>query len=89
MASEWTIETLKAHFDELRKADIEATKIALAAAKEAVQIAENNAEKWRQNANEWRGAMNDKDKNFITRREVWIALVAVIGIIIGLLQYFK
>jgi hypothetical protein len=85
----WTIETLKEHFEKLREADNEATKIALAAAKEAVQIAENNAEKWRQSANEWRGAMNDKDKNFITRREIWIAMVAIAGIVVALMGYFK
>lgn len=66
-----------------------AINIALAAAKEAVGVAERNAEKWRDQANEWRGAMSDREKNFITRREVWLAIVALIGVVFSLLQIVK
>lgn len=67
---EWTVETLKAHFDALREADKQAVSAALAAAEKAVTVAEANAEKWRDNANEWRGAMGDREKDFARRVEV-------------------
>lgn len=84
--NEWTIETLKEYFEKILTEKDKAINIALAAAKEAVQVAEANAEKWRNQANEWRGAMSDREKNFITRREVWLVIVALIGIILGLIK---
>jgi hypothetical protein len=68
--SEWTIGTLKEHFEDILEEKDKAINIALAAAKEAVQAAEANAEKWRSNANEWRGAMTDREKNFATKDEL-------------------
>lgn len=70
MANEWTVETLKEHFEKILTEKDKAINIALAAAKEAVTVAEKNAEKWRDNANEWRGAMMDREKNFATKAEV-------------------
>lgn len=89
MESEWTIETLKEHVEKILVEKDRALNAALTAAKEAVQVAENNAEKWRNQANEWRGAMNDREKNFITRRELWAAVVAIIGMVIGLMSIYK
>lgn len=80
-APEWTVSTLKEHLDELRQADQRAVNAALAAAKEAVAIAETNAERWRASANEWRGAMNDRERNFISRQEVRGYLIAAIALI--------
>lgn len=81
--------TLKEHFEKILSEKDKALNAALASAKEAVSVAENNAEKWRNQANEWRGAMSDREKNFITRREVWIGLVAVAGIVLAILQFLK
>lgn len=47
----------------------EAVAAALVAAEKAVLVAETNAEKWRAAANEWRGAMNDRERNLMTRVE--------------------
>jgi len=78
---------LKEYFEKILEEKDKAINIALAAAKEAVGVAETNAEKWRQNANEWRGAMSDREKNFITRREVWSVVLVLVTIIIAI--YFK
>lgn len=89
MAASWTIESLKEHFEKVLAERDKAISAALQSAEKAVQVAETNAEKWRNQANEWRGAMSDREKNFITRREVWIAVVALIGFIFAAMQYFK
>lgn len=80
---------LKEYFEKILEEKDKAINIALAAAKEAVTVAEKNAEKWRNQANEWRAAMNDREKNFITRREVWLAVTAAVGIILTVLQLIK
>ena len=69
MNEEWSITTLKEHFEKILAEKDKAINIALAAAKEAVGVAEKNAEKWRDQANEWRGAMTDREKNFMPRAE--------------------
>lgn len=76
MANEWTIETLKEHFEKILVEKDKAINIALA-----------NADKWMSAANEWRAAMNDREKNFITRREVWLVVVAMIGIALGVIKF--
>jgi len=77
----WTVETLKAHFEQ-RFIDVDkAVNAALAAAKEAVAAALAAAEKareqaaadnqaWRASANEWRGSMQDREVRFATRTEM-------------------
>lgn len=59
--------SLKEHMEKLREADQNAIRAALAAAEKAVSVAEINAEKWRMNANEWREAMNDRERNFLSK----------------------
>jgi hypothetical protein len=59
--------SLKEHMERLREADQKAVSAALAAAEKAVSVAEINAEKWRMNANEWREAMNDRERNFLSK----------------------
>lgn len=80
---------LKEYFEKILAEKDKALNAALASAKEAVTIAETNAEKWRNQANEWRGAMSDREKNFVTRREVWLAVVAIAGFVLAILQFFK
>lgn len=78
------VDSLKLHFESIQMEKDKAITAALAAAKEAVTAAlvssekavdkaELNAEKWRLNANEWRGAMNDREKLFVSTPEyaVW------------------
>lgn len=81
--------SLKEYFEKILAEKDKALNAALASAKEAVSIAEANAEKWRNQANEWRGAMSDREKNFVTRREVWLAVVAIAGFVLAILQFFK
>jgi hypothetical protein len=68
-SSEWTVSTLKEHFESVLNEKDKAINIALSAAEKAVAVAEANAEKWRANANEWRGAMTDREKTFLQRTE--------------------
>jgi hypothetical protein len=77
----WTVETIKAHFDQ-RFIDSEkavgaalaaaekAVNTAFASAEKAVEKSEMNADKWRASANEWRDAMNDREVKFASRTEV-------------------
>lgn len=70
----------------------EAVEKALASSKEAVNKAEEQAEKWRQNANEWRGAMNDRERTFLTRREFSIMIttaIIVMGFLITILKFWQ
>ena len=78
--TDWTIETLKEHFDALRTADKEAVATALAAAEKAVTAAltasekailkaEGAADKRAEASNEIRGAMVDAQKNFADKAE--------------------
>jgi hypothetical protein len=87
-SSDWTVDTLRQHFAELREADRlavdralaaakEAVAAALAAAERAVEKAEANAEKWRSNSNEWRGAMNDRERALMPRAEAEGRLAAL------------
>lgn len=69
MPSEWTVDTLKAHFDQ-RLADQEkAVDAALAAAKEATQKAESAAERRFDALNEMRAMVNDQAALYLTRNE--------------------
>jgi hypothetical protein len=57
-------------YTELAEERARALEAALAAAEKANELAQANAEKWRENANEWRGAMQDRDRELPSRREV-------------------
>jgi len=67
-----------------------AVDAALAAQEKAVQVAEQNAERWRMSANEWRAAMNDRERQFPTRKELWgylTGLVFLVGTIAGVIGF--
>jgi hypothetical protein len=68
--SGWTIETLKAHFDELRKSDKQAIDAALAAAEKAVQKAEMASERRFEGVNEFRQTLSDQAGTFATKDAV-------------------
>lgn len=60
--SGWTVDTLKAHFDDLREADQRALAAALASAEKATLKTEQADVKYRESQNEWRGALQDRER---------------------------
>jgi hypothetical protein len=54
---------------------------ALASSEKAVDKAEVSAERWRNAANEWRGAMGDRERDFLTRKEFYAIVGAAISVI--------
>lgn len=73
MSDEWTVETLKAHYDAILEARNRELDRALAA-----------NDKRLDGLNEMRGIMADSQSKFITRREaMWaiMALLALIGLV--------
>lgn len=62
---------------------------ALSAAEKAVTLAEANAEKWRTNANEWREAMNDRERNFLSRGMGYVVGgLSCIALLLAIVQRF-
>lgn len=53
------------------------------AQQKAIGVAEEQAEKWRANANEWRTAMNDRERNFLSKSMGYVlgALTALVLIL--------
>ncbi len=93
----WTLETLKTLMDErdrrygeVSEAKERAISAAMAAAEKAILVAENNAEKWRMNANEWRAAMNDRERNFLSKGMGYVVgALSAIGLILTIAEKFK
>src|SRR5687768_8375127 len=96
----WTVTTLKQYverrFEEQEKAvhaalaaAEKAVQAALVSAKEAVDKAEKNVETWREASNEWRGAMNDRERNFVTKSEMRANLAAAVGLVIALVAIWR
>ncbi len=86
--TEWTVSTLKEHFDQLRASDQEAIAAALAAAEKAVTKAEEASSKRFESVNEFRQTLSDQTATFLTRKEAMAALtavVAVIGVMVSIL----
>ncbi len=75
---------LKEYVDQRFAEQEKATLVALQAAEKAVDKAEAAAERWRNNANEWRGAMGDRERDFLTRKEFY-AIVGTATAVIGLI----
>lgn len=64
-----------------------AVRAALEAAEKAITKAEIENQRWREAANEWRGAMSDRERDFLTRKEFYTMIgtaVSVIGLIVVL-----
>lgn len=58
-----------------------------AAQEKAIAVAEMNAEKWRMNANEWREAMNDRERNFLSKNMgIVLAIVSTVALGITVVQ---
>jgi len=65
----------------------EAVQSALVSSEKAVDKAEGNSEKWRDAANEWRGAMNDRSREFLPRREFYVMIGTLIALVTLLLVF--
>lgn len=98
--SEWTIDTLKEHEDEMRLAQhrelsnaIHAVELtaaaALASSKEAVQKAEVATEKRFESVNEFRATLTDQAAKFITRKEIWGYIFGAIAAIWAIVEMMK
>lgn len=71
---------LKEHFQAILVEKDKAIKIALSAQEKAAEVNKDEVQRWRDSANEWRGAMNDRERDFLTRREFYIMIGTAIGI---------
>lgn len=72
----WLKELIEKEFRAVREAvnKVETTN------KEAVDKVEANYKSYREQQNEWRNQIKDQTATFPTRRELWSAVVAAIGI---------
>ncbi len=100
--SGWTVDTLHAHilkvmderdrrYQQLAESQGEAVTTALTSAETAVVKSERIAEKWRENANEWRSAMNDKDRQYLTKdvaKGYFVAGLMAAGVMIAVAELF-
>jgi len=65
----------------------EAMDAAFASSEKAIAVAEANSEKWRANANEWRKAMDDRERNFLSKGMGYI--IGALAIFSGIVSVFK
>jgi hypothetical protein len=74
------------YINELRESDRRYFEAELRAVRRAVDIynASNN-ERWT-GANEFRGQLKDQASSFVTRRELWGAVIAIISIVLAVVQ---
>lgn len=59
------------------------------AVRQAVEKVEIKTKEDKASSNEFRGQLKDQAATFITRTELWTAVIAVIGIVIGVMTYLK
>lgn len=55
----------------------------------AVDKVEKTNENYREQQNEWRGQIKDTQGLYVTRRELWAAVVAIIAVVLGIMSYLK
>jgi hypothetical protein len=51
------------------------------------RYSETNDERW-VGANEFRGQLKDQAGTFLTRRELWFAIIALAGVMVAIVQIF-
>lgn len=61
----------------------------LKAVRQAVQKVETKTKEDKASSNEFRGQLKDQAATFVTRRELWGAVIAVIGIVLAIMNYYK
>ena len=80
---------LKEYFEKILAEKDKAINIALAAAKEASSKTEQAQRDYNSTHNDLMRKMDDRDKRFITRGELWAAVLTIAGLIIGVLSLIK
>lgn len=81
--------SMKEYIDQRFEDSRKAVDVALSSSEKAVEKAETNTKQWQNSANEWRSAMNDRERNFLTRREFYIMIGTVISMITLLILISK
>jgi len=61
----------------------------LKAVRQAVEKVEIKTVEDKASANEFRGQLKDQSVTFVTKRELWLAVTAIIGIVFSILMYLK
>lgn len=79
--------SLRDHFERLLKEHERLDDLRHVATEKALHIAEMNTERWRANANEWRAAMDDRERNFLSRgMGAVIGLLSIISFVFTIFQ---
>lgn len=73
--------SLKEYVDQRFDDQEKAVQAALASAEKAVDKAERQGERWRESANEWRGAMTDRERDFLSRKEFYSVVVTAVAVV--------
>lgn len=73
--------TLREHFEKILDEKDKAIKIALDAQEKAAVVNKDEVQRWRDSANEWRGAMNDRERDFLTRKEFYTMIATAVAVI--------
>ena len=69
-----------------------AVQAALISAEKAVLKKEEEVERWRAASNEWRGALSDRERDYLSRKEFYSIIgtaIAVVGLALTLYIGFK
>jgi len=77
------INWVKKHFDSEIKSIRAAASKEGKTNKEAVRKVEANYKSYREQQNEWRETLKDQSNNFVTRKELWGAVVTIITLILA------
>lgn len=59
------------------------------AVRQAVAESKSTYNSDKASSNEFRGQLKDQAATFVTRRELWSAVVAMIAIVLGIMAYMK
>ena len=73
--------SLKEYVDQRFKDSEKAIAIAFSSHEKKTEQSEKYLESWQHSANEWRGAMVDRERNFLTRKEFYTMVATTVGII--------
>lgn len=81
--------TLKEHFEKILDEKDKAINIALIAAEKASLKTEQAQRDYNATHNDLMRKMDDRDKRFITRGELWAAVIGIASLAIGAISLFK
>lgn len=82
---EWLRRNNEAEITAIREA---VDKVEITSRQAVDKVEANNIAKFAAQ-NEWRAQMKDQTGTFVTRRELWAAVVAIVAIVLGLMSYIK